>query len=185
MIKDIQSGRPELPDTGNRIREIRKKAGLTMKQLAEAVGVSLLSIHRIETGKLSPSVVLLSEIAYHLRHPLTAFIGGEQHVVVLKGGEKDTIESGRLSLKVMAHRGEVNDDISITIGKGDAGEVVGRHKNKGYELTYIIKGREILHYGNKEYYVEAGDVICHDGQDWHSVTALEPTEFLNVFFAKK
>ena len=88
---------------GNKVREIRKRARLTMRELADVVGVSLLTIQRIETGKLSPSVVLLSEIAYHLRYPLTAFIGGEEHVVLLKASEKNIIESGRLSLKVMAH----------------------------------------------------------------------------------
>lgn len=170
---------------GNKVREIRKRARLTMRELADVVGVSLLTIQRIETGKLSPSVVLLSEIAYHLRYPLTAFIGGEEHVVLLKASEKNIIESGRLSLKVMAHRGQVRDDMSITIGQGDVGEIIGKHKNEGYELTYMIKGKNILRYGNKEYYIEAGDVICHDGKDWHSVTALEPTEFLNIYFFNK
>lgn len=178
------SERQKAIEVGNKVREIRKRAGLTMKELADAVGVSILTIHRIETGKLSPSVVLLSEIAYHLRYPLTAFIAGEQHVVVLKGSEKNTIESNRLNLKVMAHRGEVKDDISVTIGQGDAGEIIGRHKNNGYELTYITKGNCVLRYGNKEYPIEAGDIICHDGKDWHSVTALEPIEFLNIYFFK-
>jgi transcriptional regulator with XRE-family HTH domain len=178
------SERQKAIEVGNKVREIRKRAGLTMKELADAVGVSLLTIQRIETGKLSPSVVLLSEIAYHLRYPMTAFIAGEQHVVVLKGSEKNSIESNRLNLKVMAHRGEVRDDISVTIGQSDAGEIIGRHKNDGYELTYIIKGKNILRYGNKEYPIEAGDIICHDGKDWHSVTALEPTEFLNIYFFK-
>ena len=180
----IVSERQKAIEVGNKVREIRKRAGLTMKELADAVGVSLLTIQRIETGKLSPSVVLLSEIAYHLRYPMTAFIAGEQHVVVLKGSEKNSIESNRLNLKVMAHRGEVRDDISVTIGQSDAGEIIGRHKNNGYELTYIIKGKNILRYGNKEYPIEAGDIICHDGKDWHSVTALEPTEFLNIYFFK-
>jgi transcriptional regulator with XRE-family HTH domain len=180
----IVSERQKAIEVGNKVREIRKRAGLTMKELADAVGVSLLTIQRIETGKLSPSVVLLSEIAYHLRYPMTAFIAGEQHVVVLKGSQKNSIESNRLHLKVMAHRGEVRDDISVTIGQSDAGEIIGRHKNDGYELTYIIKGKNILRYGDKEYPIEAGDIICHDGKDWHSVKALEPTEFLNIYFFK-
>jgi transcriptional regulator with XRE-family HTH domain len=178
------SERQKAIEVGNKVREIRKRADLTMKELANAVGVSLLTIQRIETGKLSPSVVLLSEIAYHLRYPLTAFIAGEQHVVVLKGSEKNTIESNRLNLKVMAHRGEVKDDISVTIGQGDTGEIIDRHKNNGYELTYITKGKCTLRYGNKEYPIEAGDIICHDGKDWHSVTAWEPIEFLNIYFFK-
>jgi transcriptional regulator with XRE-family HTH domain len=180
----IVSDRQKAIEVGNKVREIRKRSNLTMKELADAVGVSILTIQRIETGKLSPSVVLLSEIAYHLRYPMTAFIAGEQHVVVLKGSEKNSIESNRLNLKVMAHRGEVRDDISVTIGQSDVGEIIGRHKNNGYELTYIIKGKNILRYGNKEYPIEAGDIICHDGKDWHSVTALEPTEFLNIYFFK-
>ncbi len=178
------SERQKAIEVGNRVREIRKRAGLTMKELAFAVGVSLLTVQRIETGKLSPSVVLLSEIAYHLHYPLTAFIAGEQHVVVLKGNEKNTIASNRLNLKVMAHRGEIKHDISVTIGQGDTGEIIGRHKNDGYELTYMIKGKNVLRYGNKEYFIEAGDIICHDGEDWHSVIALEPTEFLNIYFFK-
>jgi transcriptional regulator with XRE-family HTH domain len=185
MNDQVKPTKPDTPDVGNKVREIRKRAGLTMQQLADAVGVSLLSIQRIETGKLSPSVVLLSEIAYHLRSPLTAFIGGEEHVVVLKGSEKTVIESGKLTLKVMAHRGQVNDDMSVTIGRGEAGEIIGKHRNDGHELTYIIKGRNILKYGTREYHLEAGDMVYHDGKDWHSVVALEPSEFLNIHFAKK
>jgi transcriptional regulator with XRE-family HTH domain len=179
------SERYKATEVGNKVREIRKRAGLTMKDLADSVGVSLLTIQRIETGKLSPSVVLLSEIAYHLHYPLTAFIGGKQHVVVVKKNEKNAIRSGRLNLKIMAHRGEMKDDISVAIGQAGTGEIIGRHKNDGYELTYIIKGKNILRYGNKEYPIEAGDIIYHDGEDWHSVTASEPTEFLNIYFFKK
>ena len=185
MKDKSRHARPETIEVGNKVREIRKRAGLTMKQLGDAIGVSLLTVQRIETGKVSPSVVLLSEIAFHLHYPLTAFIGGERHVVLLKGMEQNTIKSGKLSLKVMAHRGTVNDDLSVTIGQGKAGKIIGKHKNDGYELTYIIKGKNIFKYGSKEYYLEAGDVIYHDGKDWHSVTALESTEFLNIHFAKK
>jgi transcriptional regulator with XRE-family HTH domain len=184
LTRETMSQKRKAIDVGNKVREIRKRAGLSMKGLAQVVGVSLLTIQRIETGKLSPSVVLLSEIAYHLHYPVTAFISEEQHVVVLKGSEKSIIKSNRLNLKIMAHRGEVKDDMSVTIGQGDAGEIIGRHKNDGYELTYIIKGKNILYYGNKEYSIEAGDIICHDGKDWHSVRALGPTEFLNIYFHK-
>ena len=35
---------------GDKIRTLRKRAGLSMKQLAEKVGVSYLTIYRIETS---------------------------------------------------------------------------------------------------------------------------------------
>jgi len=62
--------KPTRINVGKRVREIRKNAGLSMKELAAKVGVSFLTIQRIETGKVSPSVALLSEIAYHLNYPL-------------------------------------------------------------------------------------------------------------------
>ena len=60
-------------DIGFRIRDLRKKKGLSMNQVADKVGVSYITIHRIETGKVSPSVVLLSEIADCLGEPITVF----------------------------------------------------------------------------------------------------------------
>ena len=40
---------------GDRVREVRKKAGLTMKQFAEPLGLSESAISRIESGSANPS----------------------------------------------------------------------------------------------------------------------------------
>ncbi|HQI30885.1 MAG TPA: helix-turn-helix transcriptional regulator, partial [Bacteroidales bacterium] len=44
-----------------------------MKELARRVNLSYLTIQRIETGEVSPSVAVLSEIAYCLQCPITGF----------------------------------------------------------------------------------------------------------------
>ena len=59
---------------GTKIRTQRKKNGLTLKELAERVAISAITLQRIETGKTSPSVVLLSEIAQALNKPVSSFI---------------------------------------------------------------------------------------------------------------
>jgi transcriptional regulator with XRE-family HTH domain len=75
-------------DVGKPVREIRKSVGLTMKELAEKVRVSLLTIQRIETGKVRPSVALLSEIAYHLNYPLTSLVAEGKPVIHIKGSQR-------------------------------------------------------------------------------------------------
>ena len=48
-----------------KLREYRKRAGMSMDALAKAVGVSMHSIFRWETGKTNPTakeVVLLSDV---------------------------------------------------------------------------------------------------------------------------
>jgi transcriptional regulator with XRE-family HTH domain len=170
-------------ELGNKIREIRKSVGISMKQLAEKVGVTQLTIHRIEKGKVSPSVVLLSEIAYHLNYPIQSFVAeNEKSVLLIKGDSLPIIKSEKMHLKILAPKGTLNEKMSVTLGKADKGEFISKHKNKGIELTYILKGKNIFKYGIREYELNQGDLIYHDGKDYHSVTAIEPTEFLNIHF---
>ena len=48
---------------GNRLRALRKKAGLTQEQLADNTGFSLMTIRRWEWGKRSPSVEEVKALA--------------------------------------------------------------------------------------------------------------------------
>ena len=48
---------------GNRIREIRMKKCLTAEQLAQLTGLKQQSISRIEMGKFSTGIDILSKIA--------------------------------------------------------------------------------------------------------------------------
>ena len=172
-------------DVGKRVREIRKNAGLSMKQLAEKVGVSFLTIQRIETGKVSPSVALLSEIAYHLNYPLASLVAEGRPVIHIKGTQQPVIESRNFKMRILAHKGALDDSISVALGKAEKGEFISKHKNEGQELTYMIKGKNIFRYGKEKYELNEGDLLYHDGKEPHSVTALEQCEFLNILFKEK
>jgi transcriptional regulator with XRE-family HTH domain len=173
-------------EVGGRIRHIRKRLGISMKQLATKVGVSYLTIYRIETGKVSPSVAILTEIAFCLNYPLSSFlISDDKSIVHIRANEQPVIESHNLKLRLIAPRGVIDENISITVGKAEKGEVVSRHKNIGFELAYIIKGKCIFKQADKEYELNEGDLIYHDGQVPHSVVALEPFEFFGIHFRNR
>ena len=55
---------------GKRIAEIRKKRGISQAKLAELTGMAPGNIARIETGKYSTGVDLLSKIANALNYKL-------------------------------------------------------------------------------------------------------------------
>ncbi len=48
---------------GESIRKLRKGAGLTQEQLAEALGVSVSAVHKWESGKATPELEMLVDIA--------------------------------------------------------------------------------------------------------------------------
>jgi transcriptional regulator with XRE-family HTH domain len=52
---------------GARIKELRKRAGLSQYQLAEKVGIESKSLSRIEVGKRAPSFETLEHIADSLQ----------------------------------------------------------------------------------------------------------------------
>ena len=154
-------------EVGSKIREIRKNAGLSIKKLAEACGISYLTMQKIETGKISPSVALLSEIAYQLNYPISSFVADEPSIVLVKGDEQRIIESDKMNLRILAPKGTFDENVSVALGSAKKGEFVGKHRNEGFEM------RE-------------GDLVYHSGKEMHSVTALEePFEFLNIHFLKK
>jgi transcriptional regulator with XRE-family HTH domain len=171
-------------NVGNKIRLARKKLGLNMKEFSRRVGVSYLTIYRVETDKVSPSVALLSEIAHHLGEPIVNFFNEEQQITVVKAGTAPMIGSGKMDLELLIPKGVISNKISVTLGRTQPGEFVSKHSHNGFELTYQLKGAAILKYRSKEFEFKEGDLVYFDASVEHSVTALNRNEFLSIYFRK-
>jgi len=173
-----------LMELGNRIREIRKSMGLSMKELAKRVGVSALTIHRIETGEVSPSVAVLSEIAHQLNYPIIHFFPDKKDFTHIKAKDQPLAESSALALRLLVPKGIISDSISVSYGKAQPGECVSSHTNDGVEITYIVKGRCVFVYGGKHYNIEEGDIIYFQAKRHHAVITEEPMEFFSIYIRK-
>lgn len=169
-------------NVGNKIRMARKKLGLSMKDFARKVGISYLTLYRVEKDKVSPSVALLSEMAHHLGEPITNFFKKDASPTIVRSGAAPKLESGKMSLELLMPKGVVSDKISVTLGRAEPGEFVSKHSHKGFELTYHLRGTILFTYKGREYRIEAGDTLYFDASVEHSVVALEPHEFLSVYF---
>jgi transcriptional regulator with XRE-family HTH domain len=170
-------------DIGGRIREIRKGSGCSIRQLAEKVGISYLTMQRIETDKVSPSVSLLFQIAQSLSYPITSFFSEQkQSVVVIRREDQRVIETMLMGLRLLVPHGAIGENVAISHGKAEKGRCVSKHRNEGFEIAYMLKGSCILRHGKDKYEIYEGDVVYYDASEWHSVTALEPHEFLGIQF---
>jgi len=56
---------------GKRIKDLRKKAGLSQEELAEKAKLDLTSISEIESGLRNPSIKTINKIALALKHHLS------------------------------------------------------------------------------------------------------------------
>lgn len=67
---------------GSRIRQGRKLAGFTQKDLGQAIGVTYQQIQKYECGQDSPPVERLANIAETLHVPLVFFLAGSRERIV-------------------------------------------------------------------------------------------------------
>lgn len=171
-------------NVGNKIRQTRTKLGLNMKEFAERIGISYLTLFRIETDKVSPSVSLLSEIAHHLGQPITDFLQEKKQLTLVRRGKAPVVESRKLKLELLLPKGVVNEKVSVSLGEARRGEFVSKHSHRGFEVTYHIRGKSLFRYGAEQYELNEGDLICFDAGVEHSVIALEPVTFLSFYFRK-
>jgi transcriptional regulator with XRE-family HTH domain len=68
-----------LEDFGVRLKELRTEKGMTQEELSYAAEVELSQVHRIETGKINPTLSTLSALANALSISLAELFKDFKH----------------------------------------------------------------------------------------------------------
>lgn len=71
-----------------KLRQIRKEAGITMKQLAVAVGVAEASISFYETGKRQPDIDTLCRLANYFNVSIDYLVGNNTALTASENSER-------------------------------------------------------------------------------------------------
>jgi transcriptional regulator with XRE-family HTH domain len=174
--------RRTLENIGRRIRAERNRLGLSLDALAKLVGISKMTLQRIETGVTSPSIVTLTEISFHLKRPVEALIReGDAKVVVLRAEEQDTVFDPELGIRLVAPLGLVSDRIVMTRAELDAGTSIEPHVNDGFEWALLTGGSAVIGVGDKEYRLEGGDAIFFDAHFPHWIQVEKDVGYVALF----
>ncbi len=170
-------------DLGKKIREERNKTGLSLKQLADKVGISTMTLQRIETGKTSPSVSVLSQIAIHLKQSIVDFIQEEKPKIrILRKEDQSVIESSGRRIQVIASDGVI-DGMLVNLSDVD---IIDPHTEDGWSFVYVLEGKAIIEHDGTEYVIDTGDALYYDARYPHSIKALDKThKVLSIFFKGK
>ncbi len=175
---------------GERVRAIRRDLGLTMAQFAEAAGLSIGMLSKIEHGRTAPSIATLSGLARAGNVPITALFRGldEEHdAIIVRAGEgTEIIHSGsgrgRSYQSLGALRGPDRQIEPLLITLSSTDEVFPLYQHPGVELLYMLEGSMEYGYGSNRYLLEAGDTMQFQGEVAHGPTALVdiPVRFLSL-----
>lgn len=178
---------------GNRIKELRKEAGLTLKQLAKATELSAPLISKIENGLAMPSLPTLRLIADALKVNPGYFFRDEDErgYVISRQGNRKIVVSERGPTRKISYELELlaegmenpfMEPAIVTLMGKDQDKEVELATHSGQESMYVIEGRMELTLGEKKYTLKKGDAAYWNGSVPHKGISLskKPAKTLNV-----
>lgn len=168
-------------DFGEKIRTIRDKKSLTMKELAEKAGVSESLISQIERNKVSPALDTLLAIVDVLDIDLEYLFAGfkrEGTVNLVRKDERRHIVTKEYVYERLAQTGEQGDEHGIEAyvlilpegGKSGSNE----YGHEGKELGLIMEGRAEFSIGTQTYALDEGDSISFSSNLPHLLKNVGP-----------
>ncbi len=182
---------PEYGEMGDRLREVRQGRGMSLRALAERLGVSPSLISQVETGRAKPSVSTLYAICNELGISLDELLFTDARAAALDAGTAapsgmpDILLPGepvqraaarktiRLASRVVWERLTTAsipqvDFFYVTYEVGGASSPENEfQRHPGQEWGYILAGRLGVRIGFDEYVLEPGDAIAFDSTTPH------------------
>jgi len=119
-------------DIGKRLREIRKRKGLTQKKLAEIGDMDISYIGKIERGEQLPSIKSLIKIGKALSIPVTSFFEEEEIFLFSLENIKDEKSGEKRKQLYMAIKSIHDDDIPLIF---EIVELLRRHRTKQEDVN--------------------------------------------------
>jgi transcriptional regulator with XRE-family HTH domain len=185
------STEPEYATMGDRLRQARQGRGLSLRGLAEMLGVSPSLISQVETGRAKPSVNTLYALANELGISLDSLLFMDAdppvpdsagappediiettlpHDPVQRAASRSTIRlgSGVVWERLTTESIKNVDFLHVTYevgGESSPSDAYQRHS--GQEWGYVLSGTLMVRIGFEEFLLQPGDAISFDSATPH------------------
>ncbi|WP_167772468.1 helix-turn-helix domain-containing protein [Ramlibacter henchirensis] len=161
---------------GARVRQLRRRRGLTLEELARAVDVDKAHISRIENNHKSPSVAMLAQLAKTLNTSIGHLLGetlDKAEIKVTRAAElqssprlQQSREPGEHQFRPLLHGKAVGSFEAFLVHPGpDPGTTEARHS--GQEMLYVVAGTVEVMFHDHVVTLKQGDCIHFPGYLHH------------------
>lgn len=168
--RQVETTAHQAPQFGGRIRELRRKAGLTLQAVADEAGISVGFLSQVERNKATPSLGTLAGLAAALSVDINWFIATPQPAdAVTRADERARFSLADSSLayeRLDTHLpGGTLSSLIIHVPQGYASEVT---RHTGEELIHVLEGRIRQTLGDAVIDLNPGDSLHFMGDTPHA-----------------
>jgi transcriptional regulator with XRE-family HTH domain len=168
-----------LDAVGTRLRALRRQRETTLAALAEATGISVSTLSRLESGQRRPTLELLLPLARAYGVQLDDLVGAPPtgdprvHMRPLRGNDMTMIPLTRRPGGVQAYK------LIIPAVRREPTLKV----HEGYEWIYVLNGDLRLLLSDQDFVVRPGEAAEFDTRTphWFGSTGAGPVEALSLF----
>lgn len=161
----------DLPDVAPRLRDLRRRRGLTLEAAAQRAGLSPAHLSRLETGRRQPSLPMLLSLARIYGTTIGELLGElspERDPIIRAGSREPSIADGWTYHQV-GTPGRAMQPLRLVVPYGAQGELVRVHP--GEEWLYVLDGRLRLTLGEGVHELGPGDSAHFDSLTPHRIAA--------------
>lgn len=171
---------------GKRVKELRKKKGLSILQLSESCDVSTGMISQIERNLVVPTVITIWRIAQALDTNISYFFDEQKQndrTIIRKGEHKTIIMNkgnGLYQMLSSEHKNHLLDFVKITLKSGQEYDTNDLH-HEGEECGYILSGTMTVRLNGENYELFEGDSIYFDSNIPHKYMNLHDEDCISIW----
>ncbi|PBC60016.1 XRE family transcriptional regulator [Streptomyces sp. Tue6028] len=164
----------ELPAVAPQLRELRRRAALTLEAASRAAGLSPAHLSRLETGQRQPSLPMLLALARVYGTTVSELLGetvAERHAIV-RAADMEPTPAGGWTYWQAGAPGRGMQALRVHVPHGSQGDIVRVHP--GEEWLYVLTGRLRLRLGDTAHMLAPGDSAHFDSLTPHRIAAADP-----------
>ncbi|BDM71377.1 DNA-binding protein [Streptomyces nigrescens] len=161
----------ELPTVAPRLRDLRRRSGLTLETAARLVGLSPAHLSRLETGRRQPSLPMLLALARTYGTTVSDLLGetAPERDPIIRADRAEPSEAGGWTYWTVGGAGRALQALRVHVPQRAQGELVRVHP--GEEWLYVLKGRLRLTLGAAAHVLAPGDAAHFDSLTPHRIAA--------------
>jgi transcriptional regulator with XRE-family HTH domain len=167
---------PTTEEVGKRLKAVRKTRDMTLKEVAQASGMSPTHISEIERGKTSPTVGALRKIASALGKDTAYFVEDEPlpRVSVVKKEDRETVllrseGDAFVTARALTSGIPAGRVTLVLVDEGEGGQLP-THSHEGEEAIVMMQGRAKVTVDGNEFVIEPGDCLHYAAKVEHTAT---------------
>ncbi len=172
----------DLATVAPRLRDLRRRSGLTLETAARRVGLSPAHLSRLETNRRQPSLPMLLALARTYGTTVSDLLGetAPERDPIVRAGRTEPSEAGGWTYWTVGGAGRAMQALRLHVPQRAQGDLVRVHP--GEEWLYVLKGRLRLALGEAVHVLDPGDAAHFDSLTPHRIAAASPggTELLFV-----